>query len=317
MKIHYSFYFLFSLVCITSCQSHRSSCDEVVCETVHRYGVPLEPDDWSARGQNGQVFSMRKDGVAVMRTYEEGILQGECTYSFPYRETVQKREIYGQGQLTQELVYDSNGLPWQQTSFISPKRQTVITWYESGAPKSHEELEGGLIVKGEYYNLQQQVESRVEDANGLRTYFDNQGQLKSIEQVQKGQLISSTSYHPCQTPAAITSYKNGQIEGQRRTYLTGGEPATIEEWKNNKQHGNTILFEQGEKVADVSYVNGYKQGIERRYRGEDTVAQEIHWVQGKKQGSCVNYFGTTSQTDWYFQDRKVPNRIVYEMLCNQ
>lgn len=318
MKLPRSFSLLILLGSVTSCQSNRDRCDEVVCETVHRYGVPLEPEDWSARGQYGQVVSMRKDGVNVMRNYEAGILHGECTYTFPYRDVIERKEIYHQGNLRQEYIHYPSGFPQRQVIYESPERQSVVIWYESGAPHYREEIENGHLVRGEYYDPNQQVESRVEEGNGLRICRDGHGQLQSVDTIQDGQMIFSTTYHPNGMPATITPYANGVIEGERRTYLPGGEPLTIEEWHGNTQHGMMQVFEHSEKQAEVPYVNGYKHGIERRYRNDgQAIAQEITWVKGLKHGPCYHYVGNTTKTDWYFRNRPVPNKSTFDMLMNQ
>ena len=128
MKAPFTFILLCLLISITSCQTNRQPDDEVVCETVHRYGVPLAPDDWSERGQNGQVVSIRKDGVTVSRSYDAGVLHGECTYTFPNRDVVQKKEIYHQGSLTQEFAHYPNGLPQQQKIYQTPSRLSAMVW---------------------------------------------------------------------------------------------------------------------------------------------------------------------------------------------
>jgi antitoxin component YwqK of YwqJK toxin-antitoxin module len=318
MKFPHSFSYLILLGVITSCQSHREYCgDEVVCETVHRYGVPLEPEDWSDRGQHGQVVSMRKDGVAVTRNYEGGVLHGECTYTFPHRDTIQKKEIYNQGNLRQEFAHYPSGLPQRQTVHGSAG-QSVTVWYENGAPYSREELQNGNLIHGEYYGLDQQVEARVQDGQGMKVRRDGQGQLQAVDNIENGQKVASTTYHPNGVPAAVTPYVNGKVEGERRTYLAGGEPATIENWTANVQHGPTHVFEQGEKRAEVAYVNGRKQGIERRYRDDgQTLAQEITWDQGQKHGPSYSYIGNTTHTEWYFRGRLVPNKDTFDMLNNQ
>ena len=317
MKMTRFLCFFILLVSMTACQTNCSNSDEVVCETVHRYGVPLDPQDWSDRGQHGQVISIRNDGVTVSRTYEAGVLHGDCTYTFPHRNVVQKKEIYDHGSLVQEFSHYSNGLPQQQTTHESPTRQTLVTWYENGVPQGREEIENGCLVQGEYYNTHHQIESRVDDSNGLRTRRDGLGQLQSIDTVENGQMVLKTTYHPNGTPAELTPYANGVIEGQRRTFLAGGEPATVEDWTRNVQHGTTTVFEHGEKWADVPYVNGRKHGTEYRYRDGQTIAQEVPWVHGQKHGVCYAYIGNTTQEEWFFRGRKVPNRATFEMLCNQ
>jgi antitoxin component YwqK of YwqJK toxin-antitoxin module len=317
MKLPRSLYFLILLGSLSSCQN-RYCCDEVVCETVHRYGVPLPPEDWSERGQCGQVVSMRKDGVAVTRNYDNGILHGECTYTFAHRDVIQKRERYAQGNLTQEQLYYTSGMPYKQTSYEGPGRQSITVWYENGAPHARETIDNGNLVQAEYYSIDQQLESSVENGNGLRTRRDGQGQLQSVDTIQNGQMVLSTTYHPNGAPAVVTPYVNGMIEGERRIYLPGGEPAAIEKWSGNVQQGITQEFEHGEKRADIPYVNGNRHGIERRYRDDgQTIAQEIAWVQGQKHGPANSYIGNTKTTDWYFRNRQVANKATFDMLHNQ
>lgn len=315
-KLH--FLSCFALIAtLPSCQSNRDSCDEVVCETVHRYGVPLEPEDWSERGKNGQVVSMRKDGVTVTRSYEEGVLHGDCTYSFPYRDVVQKKEVYNQGSVAQEVLHYPNGLPQKQVTYEYPQKQSTIVWYDNGAPQSREEHANGQLVQGEYYNHFQQLESKVEDSNGLRTLRDGQGQLVSVDTIKKGQKILSTTYHSDGTPAAITPYVQGKVHGERRTYLPGGEPSTVEQWSNNVQHGTTTVFEQGEKRAEVPYANGQKNGVEKRYRDGQDLVHEITWVDGEQHGPSYTHVGNTTKETWYHQGRSVPNKATFDMLSNQ
>lgn len=303
---------------ITSCQTSRES-DEVVCQAVHRYGVCLEPEDWSSRGQNGQIVSMRKDGVTVTRTYDAGVVHGECTYTFPYRDVVQTKENYQQGCLREKSEYYSSGNPQKTTVYETPSRQLVTMWYETGAPYAKEQVDNGRLIEGEYYHFDhQEVESRVEGGNGLRTTRDGHGQLQSIDTVLSGQVSSSTTYHPNGVPAAVTPYSKGQIQGDRITYHPGGEPATIEKWSGNTQHGITTVYEHGEKRAEVPYVNGGKQGVEVRFRDDgQTVAQEVTWVNNQKHGPSYSYMGNTVKTDWYFCNRPVPNKATFDMLSNQ
>lgn len=311
------FIFLILLVSLASCQTGRDPSDEVVCETVHRYGVPLDPQDWSERGQNGQVISMRNDGVAVTRSYDEGVVHGDCTYTFPHRDVVQKREVYHQGVLQQENFHYSNGLPERQVAHEAPQKKVVTAWYESGSPKALEEHINGSLIRGEYYNANHQLESRVDDSSGSRINRDGQGQLVALDEIENGQVKKNTTYHPDGTPAAMTPYVQNTVEGERRTYFPGGEPATIEQWSNNRQHGPTAVYEQGEKRADVPYKNGLKNGIEKRYRSDQTVAQEINWVQGKQHGPAYTYIGNTKQTTWYYKGKSVPNKQTYDMLNSQ
>jgi antitoxin component YwqK of YwqJK toxin-antitoxin module len=305
------------LVVVSSCTPPKPSTDEVICEAyVHRYGIPLPPDEWSARGQNGHVVSLQKDGVVVTKCYDQGILHGTTTYSFPYRETVQRDEVYENGTLTQENFYYKSGLPFKQVTIHSPDRRSVVCWFENGAPQSCEEYEGILLTNGDYYNFTNQIESRVDGAQGQRTCRDGQGQLIYIDDIDNGQIIQRTAYHQNGTPSSYTPYVNGVIEGYRKSYHPNGEPATVEEWTNHKQQGWTVFYENGDRISEIQYQQGYKHGIERRYRDGETLAQELTWEKGRKHGPCYTYLGNAKQTDWYFDDRLV-NKVQFDVMSQQ
>ncbi|MDP1813032.1 MAG: hypothetical protein Q8K92_01140 [Leadbetterella sp.] len=317
MKIIQTSSLLMLLLTFNACQPPRPCEDAVVCETyLHRYGVPLDPEDWSNRGRDGQVIETRKNGVVVTKSYESGILHGECTYTFPHRDVIEKREIYEQGSLCQEYDCYINGSPKRQLNHHSESSYTVNEWYESGAPKFNESYENQLLISGEYYNTANHVESTVENQNGTRTFYNDYGVLISKDSIENGVLVSRTYFHPNGTPSVVEPYVNGIIEGERRTYLYGGEPSTIETWTNNQQQGVTYQYEHGEKVAEMPYVNGCKHGVERRYRDGSILVQEFTWVKGQRQGPCYSYIGDVQTTDWYFGDRIV-NKATYDVLRSQ
>lgn len=292
--------------------------EDVVCETyVHRYGVELPPEEWSERGQHGQVVSTLKDGVTVSRTYDSGVLHGETTHTFPHRDTIQKREIYDQGILTQEFLCHSNGLPYKQTIHTAPARQSTIVWYDSGAPQCKEEYENGMLVQGEYFTLNNSQETFVTNQNGTRICRDPYGELEHVDEIKNGQIQVRTTYHPNGTPSAITPYINGQPEGQKRLFLPDGQPKAIETWVKGQQHGATTLFENGEKCGELPYVYGKIHGTEYRYRDDGKViVSETSWMQGRKHGPSYAYVGDVKKTDWYYKGRLV-NKQTYDALRSQ
>lgn len=300
-----------------SCTPPKPCADEVICEAyVHRYGVPLPHDEWAARGQDGHVVSLQKDGVVVTRSYDKGILHGSTTYTYPNRETIQRSEVFDNGNLTQEKFFYKSGLPYQQITYQSPERRSVIYWFENGVPQSCEEYEGTVLTYGEYFNLDHQVECRVDGGQGQRIHRDSQGGLISRDDIENGQIVQRTTYHSNGTPSSYIPFVNGSIAGERKTFYADGEPATVEQWADNRQQGWTTVYENGERVSEVFYVNGCKHGIERRYRDGETLVQELTWANGRKHGPCYTYLGHVKQTDWYFADRLV-NKAQYDVLCQQ
>lgn len=315
MKVNYIPYY-FSLLLLSGCTSKSS--EDVVCETyVHRYGVELDSNDWSSRGQDGQVVSTMKDGCVVARNYEGGVLHGETTYSYPHRSTIQKKEVYTKGALTEESWNYSNGIPSKQVTHNSPTSQSHVVWYDNGVPQSKEQYENNTLSQGEYYTPLNAQESSVNNGNGMRTRRDAYGALQSVDEIQNGQMTVRNTFHSNGNPEAITPYENDVVHGERKTFLPGGEPNTVETWNKGIQHGPTTVFENGERYANVPYVNGVKHGVENRFKEDGiTPAEDINWVKGARHGPSYGYIGNTIKTDWYFEDKQV-NKATYDALSNQ
>lgn len=303
---------------LTSCnQCYDRVCDDVVDETyVHRYGVAVPQEQWASSGAHGQVITTLKNGVVVSKTYNAGTLDGDTTYTFPHSETIQKVEMYSQGTLLKEVTHYLSGAPYQDITYQSPNKKLIMTWYESGSPQSKEEYQNDtILVNGEYYTPSHQLESRVDNGEGSRTNRDGYGQLISLDSIQNGQMALSTTYHPNGSPKALTPYKNGKIEGERKTYLPAGEPDTNEQWVAGVQHGTSLIYQNGEKYAEVPYVAGKKEGTERRYRDGSTLVEEIPWVDGQKHGVGKTFIGNAVKSNWYFDDKAV-SKGDYDLLSN-
>lgn len=310
--------FLFILPClgflITACNNQQS--DVVDQQFVHKYGVNLSAEEWANRGQDGQVFSIRKDGVTVSETYSDGYLDGETTHTFPHKSIVQRKQMYQQGCLVGETTYYTSGMPAQFTEFQPDGNRLVTTWYETNVPRSREAYAGEYLGEGEYMNEAGQVEATVTDQMGTRVNRDPMGQLMSRDTIKHGQILEQTSYHPNGVPSAVTPYEGGYIEGIRRTYSPMGEPATLESWTRDRQHGLTIGYQNGEKVYEQPYVNGQRVGLEKRYKDGTDVVQEVNWVNDKKHGPSYSYIGDGRYVDWYFEDAPV-NKATFDAMSHR
>ena len=306
---------VFSCV-LSSCQARRPAAETVVAETyVHSYGVPLPQEEGKERGENGRIVTLRQDGVEVTKTYVRGILHGECSYTFPHKSTMAKKEYYRQGELSQITDFYTSGMPKQQVTYQGDTL-LITRWYESGAPQAKEEVLGDLVQNGKYLDLSQEIEVEVVQGEGKRVRRDGYGLLESIDQISEGAMILSTTYHPNGIPAAITPYVQTVVEGQRKTFSPAGEPLSIETWVRGKQHGITFIFENGAKVSEMPYVQGKKQGVEKRYRDETQLVQEVSWVNNQRHGPTYSYLGGTTQITWYFRDQEV-SKAAYDALSNQ
>lgn len=290
---------------VASCNSPYENDDLVVDETyMHRYGMEVPEEHWTASGEHGQVISTLKNGVIVSKTYDAGDLHGPASYTFPHSQAIEKEEIYHRGQIEKETRNYYSGIPNQETLY-SGGNKFITTWYETGSPKSKEEYHQERLVKGEYYSPEHALESKVENGAGTIMQRDSYGLLLYVDTIANGQLSMRTSYHPNGSPKEITPYVNNLPEGERKTFLPAGEPSSIELWSKGQQNGVAIIFQNGEKAAEVPYKDGLKNGVERRFRDGETLVEEITWVNGQRHGSAKTYIANTINTEWFFKDQGV------------
>jgi len=292
----------------TSCVRDNSemvppSTTAVVDETyVHKYGVAVPSDFWTKSGENGAVITAMGDGTVITRTYNAGLLDGETSYSYPHSSQTQKIEMYNNGTLLSVTEYYFSGSRQNETKFDSPVgMKTVSTWYLSGTPRSIEIYNGELLSSGEYFNINNNLDSSVDGSEGTRLVRDDYGQLISTDSIKKGLLALRTTYHTNNSPKEMIPYKNGVVDGSKQSFLPAGEPDTIEQWSDGQQHGTTTIYQHGEKFAEVPYNNGVKNGMEQRYRNGQEVVKEVSWQNGQLHGPSTTYVGDTATTDWYYK----------------
>lgn len=293
-----------SLIALTtSCA--RDCCQDcvVVDETyVHKYGVAVPSNFWDESGKDGSVVSSMADGVVITRSYSQGLLNGNTTYSFPHSSQIEKIEVYNQGTLISTTEYYVDGTRKSEVSFDTPLgMKTISTWYLSGIPRSVETFAGDNLVTAEYFSPTNQRDAFVQNSAGTRLIRDDYGHLLATDTISKGQIKLRTAYHPNGSPKEQVQYKDGLVDGTKKTFHPAGEPATVETWAAGTQQGTTTLYQHGEKYADVPYLNGQKNGTEVRYRDGSTVVQEINWSQDEQHGPTTTYIGDNTKTDWYFR----------------
>jgi antitoxin component YwqK of YwqJK toxin-antitoxin module len=305
-----------------ACGNKRVYTDCGICETdvvtqsyVHKYGIEVPEKEWSGRGKNGRVVSTLKTGVVVNTNYVDGFPDGETTYTFPHSGAIEKIEKYEAGQLVMEQEMYPTGNPKRQVQYFRPNRKVITVWYENGTPHYREEFHDNKLIEADYYTLSNQVESKIDDGNGIRTNRDEFGQIISKDKFEHGQMALRTVLYPNGSPQEIIPYYKGKIHGQRKTFLPGGEPKTIEAWSDDKQEGITLVFQNGEKIAAVPYLNGIKNGVEERYKDEHFIVEEVNWKSGKKHGPCYVYIGEDTHLTWYYDGQEVSKRQ-YDRITN-
>jgi antitoxin component YwqK of YwqJK toxin-antitoxin module len=288
------------------CQYEPWQSDVVNEEYIHTYGIPVDPDSWMNRGQNGQVVSTLRNGIVVRKNFRDGCLEGDTTYSYPYSGAIQRVESYSKGCLIKDREHNASGAPNKEREYHTDSSYTLRTWYDNGSPQSRETYDNNRLIEADYYTMNNQVESRINDGLGNRIIRDEFGTLVRIDKFENGEMILSTGYFPNGTPREEIPYRNGQIDGPRKTYFPGGEPLAVEGWVGNCKEGITVLYQNGEKVAEVPYFNNQKNGVEQRYKDGNIIVEEITWKHDRKHGPSYSYLGPDNvRVDWYYNGKLV------------
>lgn len=299
--------FLAIAVSTVGCSNKQNECHQIDdCldkAYVHKYGVRVRPDYWEEKGQNGQVISFMRDGVTVTQCYNAGELHGECTYTYPNSRRVCKSEIYDCNTLKKENQFYHSGVPHQSTEWTGPECYTVTCWYECGTPRCVEKFEDGRLLFGEYYTKGHHKDSWIYNGEGERMTRDQHGNFICKDDFIGGELAMRTYYYPGGGPREITCFMDGVIHGERKTFYPGGDPCSIESWENGHQNGTSVIFQNGERYAEIPYLDGRKNGIERRYADGSNLSQEITWFENQMHGPTCTYLGDSVQTDWFYKGR--------------
>jgi len=73
-------------VLLIKCQtSNKDKNDNVVSQRyIHKYGYDVSKEEWESTGYPGQVVTTLRNGVTLTSSYENGVLHGPTTYTFPH-----------------------------------------------------------------------------------------------------------------------------------------------------------------------------------------------------------------------------------------
>ncbi len=302
-------------ILVAGCQARTTTQSAVKTTYFQKYGVEVDGEqDWIARGATGEVIKTLKNGVVVKEKYCDGMLQGNVTATFPYSEIVKRLTHYEKGILQFEVDHFISGAPQEKKQFLGDEKVLLTAWYEDGTPRAKEEYHGPLIVQGEYFTHDAHPEAHVVEGVGIRTVRDGLGNLVQKETISQGEVILSESYHPNGSPRERVAYTKGKIDGTRKVFLVGGEPERFEEWKQGVLEGKTVLFQNGEKYAEIPYEKGEKHGVELRFKpGTDVVVEEIAWERNQRHGASVAIIDDQRITEWYYEGKKTSKSQYLEM----
>ena len=297
---------------LTGCGSSTSN-DILSQQFIHKYGLDLSEQEWEQRSKEGQVVTLLKDGVRIIRAYEGGQLHGPTTYSFPHSSVVERLMMYDHGVLLKEVLHDARGVPNREEAYEFDNRTVITLWDEQGTPLSMEKYEDDLLVEGTYYTPAHEVEGKVEGGNGERVRRDRTGQLLCRDTIQDGTLASRTSFHPNGQIHTVSHYRDFQLHDSQKKYTASGKPLMTIEWDRGVLNGPKVIYRNGVKISEIPYVNSQKHGTEKHFDDLGTLTAEIEWKNDKKHGPSRFHTDETTITEWYFRGQPVEEEKYYTM----
>lgn len=292
------------LALCTCCQKDEKN-DVVSQKYVHKYGFHLTQKEWSDRDQDGKIITVLKDHTTLEQNYENGILHGSTTLTYPKSRIIQKEEVYDQGELLKTIFNDDKGIPIKEEAYEFDNRKIVTYWFENGAPMSIEEYEKDHLTDASYFDLNNELEASIEQGKGSRIRRDRKGKLLSSETIENGIVKSRQTYHPNGQIQSISHFDHYQLDGVQKKYTLSGKPLLEQTFSKGVLDGMKCHFRNGKKVVEIPYVNGKKDGLERHFDESGALIAEIPWEKGEKHGRSRYQYEDYSDLQWYFRGNPV------------
>lgn len=317
MKRYYLLFIALLGVITTGCQTSKDKNEHVVSQRyIHKYGYDVSKEEWESTGYPGQVVTTLRNGTTVNASYENGVLHGSTTYTFPHSNTIESLNTYERGNLVKKTSYDLRGIPQKEEIYLSPSHIKTTHWYIKGTPLSVEEYHNTELLEAEYYNQRNDVEYRVTKGSGMRVTRDQHEQIVAKETITNGFPVKKETYHPHGIPHSIISLSGNKLHGEKKVFAPSGEPVSTENYHQGILHGPATYFQNGCRYLELNYQNGLKHGLESHYVDGETVVEETEWMDGHKHGTSVVFFDGMTKTQYYYNNQPV-NKEKYRELCEQ
>ncbi len=289
----------------TSCQKQEEKPEVVEQKYTHKYGMEVPKEEWQSRGSDGTVLSVLDNGVTMSQNYVNGLLHGETKITYPESKVVEQLLVYDQGTLIKKVFYDEDGLPTQEELYDFENKKTVTTWNHSGVPLSVEEYHDDLLFHGEYFNEKHECEATVAQGTGQRVHRSSDNVLLSKDTFQDGKLMHRTTYFPGGVVQSENPYQDYVLHGKQVVLSEEGKPVMEATWVKGQLDGTKILYSQGVKTAEIPYILGKKQGMERHYDENQNLVAEINWDNDLRHGSSRQFNKDDIKIEWFYRGKSV------------
>ncbi len=295
---------IFSLF-LASCEKSNHDNNVVSQKYIHKYGYAVSKDEFENRAYPGQIVTLLKNGVTITANYEDGVLHGACTHTFPNSQTTESYYFYNQVTLVKQIFYALTGMPIREEVQLSPTRYSVTTWYKDGTPRSIEEYANAELLEGQYFTVTNDLDNQVIKGQGTRVLRNDDGLLISKEQIEEGALTKKETFYANGSPESIAHYKQGELCGEKRTFNEAGEPVSVRTYEHNQLNGLSTFFKNGVKHVEISYVDGAKSGDETHYLDGVVISKILHWENGKLHGPSKYFVDDIARVEYHYDGNPV------------
>lgn len=288
-----------------SCKNNDNNSNVVSQKFVHKYGFDLSETEWQKRSKSGISITTLENGVTLTKTYNDNVLHGPTTYSYPNSSIIERTLIYDNNTLVKQTFNDKNSIPYKQEVYEPVSKKIITLWDKSGVPISIEEYEGEELIDGKYFRPDNELEASIENGSGYRFKRDREGELLYKEKFENGMLLNRTTYHSNGKVKSTMSFKNYVLHGDQINYTPSGQVLMTMTWKDGNLDGTHLIYEKGTKIAEIPYNNGLKNGIERHFDTSGQLVSETHWELDKKHGSERVYKDNDTEIKWFYKGKAV------------
>ncbi len=136
--------------------------------------------------------------------------------------------------------------------------------------------------------IKQFLENEIADVK----YYSTHGFLLEKGQMNGKNRIGKWVTYDRKTKEIIIeeNYIKGKLEGNLKSFYTGGKILKIEEYKNGKKNGRTTMYApNGKIVSRYGFVNGRKNGVFIKNDKEGAIELEGKFTNGKPRGIWKYY----------------------------
>lgn len=289
---------------IFSCQNDRNY-NVISQQYIHKYGFDMSQDEWQSGKKEGAIITVLKNGITITNNYNNGILHGQTTYTYPNSSVTNKIYFYNNGTLVKEISHDSKGIPYKEEAYEPNNKKIITYWDNLGVPVSIEQYENNLLLDGKYYKPNNELEASIDNQSGTKIKRDRNGVIFYKDKIENGIVVSRTTYHPNGQIKSKVNFQNSKLHGDQIDYSSKGDVLMTVTWNEGKLDGLKTVYKNGNKIAEIPYSNGIKNGIEKHFDSNGKLTKETHWENNKKHGSDRIYKENDTDVKWFYKGKPV------------